>query len=64
MSRREIKVFVALLAAFTVVAAAIMIGMSALGAPDELTGGMLVAAFSVAAFACGSLMDESPPDHR
>jgi hypothetical protein len=64
MSRREIKVFVALLGVFTVLAAGLMVGLSSLGAPDELTAVLVVAAFAFTALAGGFFWDGSPSDRH
>ena len=64
MSRRELKIFAALLLAFMVLCAALIVGLQSLGAPDELTAVLIVAAFALTAFVGGSFSDESPADRR
>jgi hypothetical protein len=64
MIRRELKLTGVVLVAFTVVCAGLMIGLSRLGAPDELTAVLVVGVFAVAMLPGGFHPDESPPDRR
>ena len=64
MTRREKKVFALMLVAASVIPSAVMVGLRLLGARDELTAVLVVAAFAFTILAGSFLWDDPPPDRR
>lgn len=64
MSRRDLKILVLMVAVGTAITSGVMVGLRLLGARDELTAVLVVAAFAFTMLAGGFITDRPPPDRR